>query len=254
LQGRFGRPVRVLPTTGSTNTDALEWAEDGAPEGALVIAEHQTAGRGRWARSWFSEPGAGLMFSLILRPRPDAGNDGLLTTALGVACAEALEATTGLSPSMKWPNDITLEGRKLAGILVETRVEGGRIRFAVAGIGINYHHFEPPEEIAARTTSVADAMRRAGLGTVPPRRNVLAALLRRFEDLYGELTEDGGDIVDRASARSEILGKDVRVSFADGTSIEGSALRLTLSGGLEILSSGHRTVLDSGEVERIRPR
>src|SRR5918996_4001047 len=96
-------PVRYVEETGSTNSDALEWAAEGAPEGALVVAEYQTAGHGRWGRSWESPPGSALLFSLILRPGPDT--IGLLTTLAGVSCAAGIDAATGLEPGLKWPND-----------------------------------------------------------------------------------------------------------------------------------------------------
>jgi BirA family biotin operon repressor/biotin-[acetyl-CoA-carboxylase] ligase len=255
FRGRFGRPLKVLEATASTNSDALDWAHDGAPEGALVVAEHQTAGRGRWGRSWFSEPGTGLLLSVVLRPRLPAQRLGLLTTALGVACAEALQELTELQPSIKWPNDVTIDGRKLAGILVETRVEAGHIDVAVAGIGMNFHRFDPPAEIAARATSLADAMERAGLGSPPPRAQVLASLLKHFEDLYEGIKGDAwAALVERATAHSEILGKEVRVVLSDGHTLEGLASRLLPTGALELETGGERIAIDSGEVELVRAK
>jgi BirA family biotin operon repressor/biotin-[acetyl-CoA-carboxylase] ligase len=255
FRGRFGRPLKVLETTASTNSDALDWAHEGAPEGALVVAEHQSAGRGRWGRSWFSEPGTGLLLSVVLRPRLPADRLGLLTTALGVACTEALRETTGLEPSIKWPNDVTIDRRKLAGILVETRVEAGRVDVAVAGIGINFHRFHPPADIAAHATSLADAMERAGLGSPPPRAQVLAALLEHLEDLYEGITGDEwAAVVERAAAHSEILGKEVRVVLSDGHTYEGLASRLLPTGALELDTGGERIAIDSGEVELVRAK
>lgn len=255
FRGRFGRPLKVLEATASTNADALDWAKEDAPEGALVVAEHQTAGRGRWGRSWFSEPGAGLLLSLVLRPRLATDRLGLITTALGVACTEALRESTGLQPRIKWPNDVTVDGRKLAGILVETRVEAGHVDAAVAGIGINFHRFDPPADIAARATSVADAMERAGLGPPPSRAHLLAALLRYFEDFYDEITSGAAaDVVERAAAYSEILGKAVRVVLADGRALEGRASRLLPAGSLELDTGRERIAVDSGEVELVRRR
>jgi len=255
FRGRFGRPLKVLETTASTNSDALEWANEGAPEGALVVAEHQTAGRGRWGRSWFSEPGAGLLLSVVLRPRLAPDSLGLITTALGVACTEALPESTGLQPRIKWPNDVTVDGRKLAGILVETRISSGRVDVAVAGIGINFRRFDPPPDIAARATSVAAAMERAGLGSPPPRARVLASLMQHFEDLYGEIK--GGRaaaVIARAADHSEILGKTVRVVLADGRTLEGQASRLLPTGSLELDTGRELMAVASGEVELVRPR
>jgi BirA family transcriptional regulator, biotin operon repressor / biotin---[acetyl-CoA-carboxylase] ligase len=255
FRGRFGRPLKVLEATASTNSDALKWAHEGAPEGALVVAEHQTAGRGRWGRSWFSEPGTGLLLSVVLRPRLSTEQLGLLTTALGVACTDALQETTGLQPSIKWPNDVTVDGRKLAGILVETRVEAGHVDVAVAGIGLNFYRFDLPADIAARATSISDAMERAGLGSPPPRAQVLASLLEHFEDLYEEITVGAwADVVERAAAHSEILGKAVRVVLADGRAFEGLAARLLPTGALELDTGGERIAIDSGEVELVRAK
>lgn len=247
--------MKVLEATASTNIDALEWASEGAPEGALVVAEHQTAGRGRWGRSWFSEPGASLLFSLVLRPRLGTEELGLITTTLGLACVEALRESTGLTLRIKWPNDVTADGRKLAGILVETRVEAGRVDVAVAGVGLNFHPFVAPTDIATRAISVADAMERVGLGSPPPRATVLASLLRQFETLYDELTGDrAADVVARASAYSDVLGNEVRVVLADGRTLLGRASRLLPSGALELDTGSERIAVDSGEVELVRPR
>jgi BirA family transcriptional regulator, biotin operon repressor / biotin---[acetyl-CoA-carboxylase] ligase len=255
IHGRFGRPLRSVDATASTNADALEWATEGAPEGALVVADHQTAGRGRWGRSWFSSPGTGLLMSVVLRPRIGTDRLGLITTALGVACIEAVRESTGLQPRIKWPNDVTIDERKLAGILVETRVEAGHVDVAVAGIGINFYPLDAPADIAARATTVAEAMDRAGLGPPPPRAQVLALLLHRFEEVYAEINADrAATIVDQAAARSDVLGRDVRVALADGTTLTGRASRLLPSGALEIDTGRERVAVDSGEVELVRPR
>ena len=255
IRGRFGRPLKAFEATGSTNADALEWAIQGAPEGALVVADHQTSGRGRWGRSWFSVPGAGLLMSVVLRPRVGTDRLGLITTALGVACTDALRESTGLRPRIKWPNDVTIDGRKLAGILVETRVDAGRVDVAVAGIGINFYPFDPPADIASRATSVSEAMDRAGLGPPPARAQVLATLLRHFEALYEEITVEGAPaVVEQAAARSDILGRPVRVTLADGRVLEGRASRLLQSGALEVDTGAELVAVDSGEVELVRPK
>jgi BirA family transcriptional regulator, biotin operon repressor / biotin---[acetyl-CoA-carboxylase] ligase len=252
FRGRFGRPLRVLETTASTNADALRWASEGAPEGALVVAEHQTSGRGRWGRSWFSAPGTGLLLSIVLRPRFRTERLGLITTALGVACADAIRDATRLQPGIKWPNDVTIDGRKVAGILIETRVEAGHIEVAVAGIGINYHRFDPPADLAERATSVALEMDRAALGPPPPRAMVLADLLQGFEAHYDDIANDREAVIDRATAYSEILGRTVRVKLADGRSLEGRASRLSPTGALEVDTGGKTLTIESGEVELVR--
>lgn len=242
LTGRFGRHFKYLEITGSTNSDALEWADHGAPEGALVVADHQTAGRGRWGRTWLSQPGEALLFSLVLRPNEPAAAMGLLTTAAGVACAEGIEESTGLPTRVKWPNDVTANGRKLAGILVESRTAGSKVDVAIVGIGINVHG--GPSKLDDRVTNVAKES-----GSVPERAAILAAVLTAFEALYGVEPEV---VIERATARSAVLGKRVRVRFADGSSLDGIASRLLESGALEIDDDGLLHDVRAGEIEHVR--
>ena len=168
---------RFYPVTGSTNDEALAWAGAGAPEGCLVLAERQTRGRGRQGNRWWSHPAAALTFTFIARPLP--GEQPYLarfTAWAAVALAEALEAL-GLSPSLKWPNDVLLEGRKIAGVLAETAWEGERAAAVVVGLGVNLAREALPPAGAADFPAgcVADA-----LGSPPPRWGFLAALLRRM--------------------------------------------------------------------------
>jgi BirA family transcriptional regulator, biotin operon repressor / biotin---[acetyl-CoA-carboxylase] ligase len=252
LRGRFGVPARVLDRTTSTNTIALEWSEAGAPEGALVVADHQTAGRGRWGRTWASEPGAGLLFSLVLRPRAPVAHLSLLTTAVGVAVCEGISASTSLPARLKWPNDVRVAGRKLGGILVETRVGGREVSAAVAGVGVNVR-WDParmPGEIAGRATSVSVEMERAGLGPAPARADLLAAVLEGLEGLYPAL---GDEVLRRATLRSDVLGRRVHVVLADGRELTGRAERLLASGALEVSTPTGPVTVHSGEIERLDP-
>jgi BirA family biotin operon repressor/biotin-[acetyl-CoA-carboxylase] ligase len=250
LAGRFGDPLRVFDSVGSTNTVALEWAAEGVSEGAVVATDHQTEGRGRWGRTWASKPGALLQFSLILRPALSLDRLGLLTVALGVAVADGIERTTGLPTSIKWPNDVLLSERKVAGILVETRVTGTRLDAAIAGIGVNvnWRREDMPEEVAARATSIS-----AELGSSPPRARLLAALLEAIEDSYGLLAERYEEIIDRAAERSVVLGRHVVVRYSDGHTKEGMARRFLPNGALEIESDGALQTIEIAEVEQVRP-
>jgi BirA family biotin operon repressor/biotin-[acetyl-CoA-carboxylase] ligase len=192
----FGGRILHLDETGSTNDEAARLAAHGAPDGMLVVADAQTAGRGRLGRSWFSPPGAGLYASVLIRPRstpPSASNDvqSLLTLAGGVALAEALRGATGLAVELKWPNDLMAPGgtRKLGGILTEGSSDGGGLAFIVFGFGINLSgSFDTPQgrafdaRLADRATSLE-----AELGR-PVDRNVvllecLTALAARLRDL-----------------------------------------------------------------------
>ncbi len=134
---RLGQPLLWLPTTGSTNDILKAKAQAAAPEGYLVVAAEQTQGRGRQGKRWISENGQGVYMSLLLRPGWPASASQLLSLLAGLAVAQALEAIGLKRVQLKWPNDVLVDGKKIAGILVEPRINSQRIDFAVVGIGIN---------------------------------------------------------------------------------------------------------------------
>ncbi len=136
----IGRPLEVLGEIGSTNDRIMAAGRDGAPEGLAVIADRQTAGRGRLGRSWASPPGVGLYTSILLRPKLPAGQVPLLTLVSGLAVAEAIENVTGLAPRLKWPNDLLVNEKKVGGILTETASVESRVSYVAVGIGINVGH------------------------------------------------------------------------------------------------------------------
>jgi BirA family biotin operon repressor/biotin-[acetyl-CoA-carboxylase] ligase len=164
-RGRFGDPAVYLSETGSTNDVAMSMAERGAPEGAMVVALAQTAGRGRLGRSWFSPAGAGLYVSIVWR---NARAAPLLTLTGGVACADGIRSATGLPVFIKWPNDIVVAGssparpgRKLAGILAEGSTGPEGLQHAVLGFGINLRAAAYPPAVASRATSIEQELGRA---------------------------------------------------------------------------------------------
>ncbi|MDQ4026404.1 MAG: biotin--[acetyl-CoA-carboxylase] ligase [Actinomycetota bacterium] len=250
LSGSFGRTLRVHDAIGSTNDDALEWAAAGAPEGAAVTADQQTQGRGRWSRGWHSPPGRSISLSLVLRPDPDVA--ALLTTLLGVAVAEALEEAAGVTCGLKWPNDVVIDGRKVAGILVESRSPGGPVDAVVAGIGVNvsWSPDEMPAEIGAGATSLAAA----GAGPLP-RGPLVARILGAVEAWYrrAQTAEGRAAVVAGAEARSTILGHAVLLRRSDGTLVEATATGLREDGALQVDAGGETFAVTAGEVERIRP-
>ncbi|HEX2239990.1 MAG TPA: biotin--[acetyl-CoA-carboxylase] ligase [Actinomycetota bacterium] len=257
LLGRFGRPLQYFDEIDSTNRVALEWAAEGAPEGALVVADHQTAGRGRKARDWTSQPAKLLQFSLVLRPPVSVGRLGLLPTALGVACAQGIEEVTGLRPALKWPNDVTLGGRKVAGILVETRVTASKLDAAIAGLGINvgWSTDELPEDLESTATSLAIELERSGKENPSVSRTILLArVIAAFEQLYPMVVEEERKpgLVELASARSAILGQEVIVKWPEGNTVQGRATRLLTSGALEVVDSRGTSTVYAGEIEQIR--
>jgi BirA family transcriptional regulator, biotin operon repressor / biotin---[acetyl-CoA-carboxylase] ligase len=184
--GTVGRRIHWLEKTGSTNDVAARLAELGADEGTTVVAELQTAGRGRHGRRWFSPPGAGLYVSVLIRPATDAVHNGkaagLLTLATGVAIAEAVRAVTGLPAEIKWPNDVLIGGRKLAGILAEAVAQAGALQFIVLGFGVNLQAAAYPPELALRVTSLeAETNRPADRALVLA--EILASIAARCADL-----------------------------------------------------------------------
>ena len=184
--GPIGHRVYWIESTASTNDVAAHLGESGAEEGTTVVAEQQTAGRGRHGRVWFSPPGAGLYVSVIVRPGMELANDenpaALLTIASGVAIAEAVRAVTGLPAEIKWPNDVLVGGRKLAGILAEAAVQAGALQFIVVGFGVNLRPAAYPAGLASRATSIeAESTRPADRALVLA--EILAALGERYADL-----------------------------------------------------------------------
>ena len=246
LRGSFGRELRVHDAVGSTNDEALEWATAGAPEGAAVTADQQTKGRGRWNRSWHSPPGRSISLSVVLRPRSSEGA-GLITTVLGVAAADAIEATAGIRCGVKWPNDVVAPGGKVAGILAEARTPGP----IVAGIGVNVSW--GPEEMPPEIREGASSLVAEGAGPLP-RAALIAELLYSIEGWYrkAETAPGRAEIVTAATERSTILGHAVLLRGPDGTLSEARAVALLEDGALQVEKDGSLVAVTAGEVERIR--
>lgn len=184
--GPVAHRVHWLARTGSTNDVVAALAQAGADEGTVVVAEAQTAGRGRQGRTWFSPAGAGLYVSLLLRPvLAEAAHENrraLITLAAGVAVASAIRTTTGLPAAIKWPNDVVIDRRKLAGILVEAVNYGGMRGFVVLGVGVNLQQAAFPTDLAARATSIeAETGRPADRAQIFG--EMMASLAERYRDL-----------------------------------------------------------------------
>ncbi len=227
----------LLSETGSTNDVAREQAGRGAREGFVVAAARQARGRGRLGRTWESARAAGLYASILLRPDLAMRDAGQLTVLSSVAAADAVEATAGFRPQIKWPNDLVVEGRKLGGLLIETERSGSRIAWAVIGIGLNVNHeaadFSP--EIREAATSL-----RLVTGFVHRRADLLAALLNAFTR---RLARPFDETRAAWAASSLTLGQRVSLTTLRGTK-QGQAVGLDPSGALLLR-------LDSGEVELV---
>jgi len=198
-----------------------------------------------------SAPGALLQFSLILRPQLGLDRTGLLTTALGLACAEGIERVSGLTATIKWPNDVRIGGKKVAGMLVESHVVGSSLEAAVAGIGVNvgWARAEIPQEIGEHATSIAAELGDAG----PDRAQLLAEIVSALEPRYRSLPNSGPDLIAEATRRSDVIGSKVKVRFSDGREVEGLAEGLTVSGALTVVTREGATVVSVAEVEHLRP-
>lgn len=249
----FGHRIFYYPSIGSTNERALELAAAGEPEGGLVVAEEQTEGRGRRERSWASSPYLGIYASLILRPAIPAPRAPLLTFMAAVACADALNEVPGLKARIKWPNDVTSSGRKIAGVLGEVRGSDPEVREMVVGIGVNVHHGESdfPPELRSRATSV-----RLATGTGWDRALLLARLLEGFELRYARALRDGPAALLREWQSLSALrpGDPVRVLGPTGPA-QGGFRGIDEEGGLLLADGGGRTLrVPFGEiVETLEP-
>ncbi len=188
----LGRNVVYFDSTDSTNTQASRLAADGAPEGTLVIAEHQTAGRGRLGRKWESPSGVNLYFTLILRPKIPPTDAPMITLAAAVALTKAVRALYALPAAIKWPNDMLLDFRKCAGILTEMNAEPERIRHVTLGVGVDVNMSRDafPEEIRDISTSIyIERGEKAG------RAELLRRFLSEMEAVYGNIVSKEKEIV-----------------------------------------------------------
>lgn len=246
LRGNFGRPCRYHDVVDSTNSLAMQWAADGAPEGSVVVTDHQTGGRGRWGRSWSSQPGRLLQFSVVLRPNLPMASAGLVATAVGVAVAAGVESLTGLRTGIKWPNDVQVNGRKVSGNLIETQAEGDVLSVAIAGVGINvgWTAEEIPAEIRERATSLAVE----GAPAVD-RARLLASVL---EALEMRTVASDVELIEEATRRSVVIGRSVRIRYPDGRIEEGRAEAFDTAGALVLQTSSGPALVHLAEVEQVR--
>ena len=212
----FGREnIYHFKQIGSTNIEARDYAERGAPEGTLILAENQTEGRGRKGRTWFSPSLGGIYVSLILRPNLSPVESPKITLLTAVALVEALSSVTQLEIRIKWPNDLLIQGKKLAGILTEMSTEVDAVNYIVVGIGINVNTEDFPGSIRKRATSLS-----IEAGKTFSRVTILREFLRCFETCY-ELFLDRGfePVLKRWKELSDIIGKRVKVDMIDRTVI-----------------------------------
>jgi BirA family biotin operon repressor/biotin-[acetyl-CoA-carboxylase] ligase len=230
----------------STNTVALRMGEEGEPHGAVFLAEEQSAGRGRAGRKWLSEKSAGIHCTILLRPPMSPALAPLLTLVAGVAARDAVAEETGLSPDIRWPNDLLINGKKFGGILIEMRAEPDRIHYAAVGIGINVNQTKMPAEIAPIATSL-----RMETGKVHSRIELLLRLLRCFDHYYNLFLAQGAPpILEQfAKVSSYYQGKRVQITTFRET-FTGTTVGLEPSGVLRVQRDDGRGIepVISGDV------
>jgi BirA family biotin operon repressor/biotin-[acetyl-CoA-carboxylase] ligase len=222
----FGDRIHHLYSTDSTMSEAARLAVKAAPEGTLVVAEEQTAGRGRFGRHWHSERASGLYFTLLLRPAIAPSAAPVLTLLAGVALAEAIQEATQLAVDLRWPNDVLMSEKKCAGILVEMTAEPLRVSHVLLGIGVNVNHLLIPAELVEEATSL-----RLEAGRAFSRLELLISVLRHLEHYYNQYLDHGpAQILARFEEISSYArGRRVQVSDG-GTTVAGMTEGLTPEG------------------------
>ncbi|MDK8179517.1 biotin--[acetyl-CoA-carboxylase] ligase [Paenibacillus sp. UMB4589-SE434] len=242
----LGRQIRIVGRTESTQNEALKWAENGAREGALVIAEEQTGGRGRRGRIWHSPPGKGIWMSMVLTPRIPLHFTPHLTLLTAVAICRAIKRIVPVPVGIKWPNDLLIHERKVCGILLESQAEDERLVRVIAGIGISVNLDE--QDYPDNLRHIATSLKRE-YGQEIDRATLLAEICLELEQLYKLYEEQGfGPIRTLWEAQSVTIGREVSVATPYGD-VTGTAQGLDESGALVLLGQdGQYRKVFSGDV------
>ena len=236
--GGLGKRIHHFFKIDSTNSVAMALGERGEPHGTVVIAEEQTAGRGRAGHTWHSEKTNGIYMTVLLRPPISPQQAPLITLVAGLAVREAIIEQTGLTPDLRWPNDLLFGRKKFCGILTEMNAEQDQIHFVAVGIGINVNHENIPSDLSKIATSL-----RIESGRVQSRVELVARLLRHLDSYYNRFLEEGPEaIVARFSEVSSYAeGKRVRIESASET-YTGTTAGLEPGGLLRVKRDDGRTL------------
>jgi BirA family biotin operon repressor/biotin-[acetyl-CoA-carboxylase] ligase len=243
----MGKTIHYFQTLDSTNSKAYQLALNGAEEGEVVISESQEKGRGRLGRQWFSPPYLNLYLSIILRPKISPHQASLNTLMAAVATADAIQKFSGLVPLIKWPNDILLRDRKVAGLLNEIHSEMDRIHFVILGIGVNLNMDEKmfSKEIRTVATSL-----KIETGQTVSRKVFLQFFLQELEKWYSIFSEEGSAVILKAwRDRARIKGRQVKVT-SFGETVAGIAIDVDSDGALILeTEDGKRKRVVAGDIE-----
>ena len=244
---KLGRTVHYFPTLDSTNAKAYHLALEGSREGEVVVAESQEKGRGRLGRQWYSPPFLNLYASVILRPEIPPSQAPLLTLMAAVATAETLEQFSGPKPLIKWPNDILLRNRKIAGLLNEMHSEMDRVHFVILGMGVNLN--VDSESFPREIRSLATSLKRE-TGEAVSRKAFFTSLLENLEKWYDTFLEEGREpILEAWRNWAQIKGKKVRVT-SFGEVLTGTAIDIDSDGALILKTKdGKQRRVVAGDVE-----
>jgi BirA family biotin operon repressor/biotin-[acetyl-CoA-carboxylase] ligase len=242
----IGRDIRVFQETTSTNDIIEKLARDGVKEGAVVFAESQTKGRGRLGRKWMSPPRKGLWFSVLLRPDLRPLQTTQLTVAAATALARAVHQETGIRPEIKWPNDILIKHRKVAGILTELNAELDHVKYIILGIGVdvNLNANEFPSELQPIATSL-----KVETGKVISRPALAVTILRELDRDYARIAHgEFATLADEWEAQCSTIGQNVTIRIGD-RQIRGRAESLSAEGALLVRTEhGHLEPIIGGDV------
>lgn len=239
---RIGQPLILLEEIDSTNRYVKQLASEGGSEGTVVIANRQSAGKGRMGRNFFSPAESGIYMSVLLRPQIELEKSTLITSVAAVAVARAIESVSGVTAQIKWVNDVFLHGKKTCGILTEAGINSNNdtLEYAVLGIGVNVGKMVFPEELDTIATSVSNES-----GVEIEREELISAILNELEPLYEAMHT--GAFLKESRERSILLGKEIKV-LNGNNSYSARALEIDDMGQLVVEANGKKQTLVCGEV------
>jgi BirA family biotin operon repressor/biotin-[acetyl-CoA-carboxylase] ligase len=236
--GPLGKRIYHFFKTDSTNSVAMALGEKGEPHGTVVIAEEQTAGRGRAGHTWHSEKTNGIYMTVLLRPPISPQQAPLITLAAGLAVREAIMEQTGLAPDLRWPNDLLFSRKKFCGILTEMNAEQDQIHFVAVGIGINVNHEHIPDTLSKIATSL-----RIETGREQSRVEIVTRLLRHLETYYNRFVKEGPETIVSQFSKVSSFARGKRVRIETGSEIyAGTTAGLEPGGLLRVKRDDGRTL------------
>ncbi len=243
----IGKSVFCYESVGSTNDVAHRFAKDGARNGTIILAEFQTTGRGRNAKKWIAEKGENITASVILRPTIPLEHLTYLPLLAALSIAQAIEEVVGKQVEIKWPNDVLIRRKKVAGVLVETSAQSGAVDYVVVGIGLNVNQAEFPDDLAERATSLF-----LETGNAYDQTTLVVSLMRFLDANYARLTSgDTESILNLWRAHCEMFGK--HITFYQGSiKREGIAIDIDERGFLKVLIDHKEEILSQAEIQTIR--